>query len=527
MSTIICRGLSFGYDGPEPNVFTNLDLVIDTGWRSALVGRNGRGKTTLLRLVHGDLAPDRGSVERGVATRRFPCMPADPGLSAFDAARDAAGPFRRWEAEMGRLLDACDDAASLERYSALQARYQEAGGYEIDADVSRELDALDIGTDLRQRPFRILSGGERTRCLLAGLFARDEGFVLVDEPTNHLDRAGRALLAAYLNAKPGFLMVSHDRAFLDACVDHVIALNRDTVETRRTTFSVWRREYRWRLTAQEIANADLRRDIARLEASARHRRAGAMKRESEKNAGVDSGFASARAARQMKRAIAIERRAEKAVEARRATLSDVEKSYAVTFGSTGKRRSRPLVSATNLVVHRGRALFEPASFQVASGDRLAIVGPNGSGKTSLAELVAGVSFSCEGAFMRPGFVTVSHAAQQPRWMRGLLRARLDDDCIDESRFRRVMAALGVTGRVLERPIETMSFGQQKKIELARSLVNPADLLIWDEPLNFIDIDAREVIEDAVLRDAPALVFIEHDASFVDRVATEAVELVAR
>ena len=136
MSTIVCRGLSFGYDGSEKNVFADLDLVINTGRRSALVGRNGRGKTTLLRLLHGELTPDRGTIERAVVTRRFPCIPSSPTDSAFEAAKDAAGPFRRWEAEMTRLLDLGDDT-SLERYGALQTRFQDAGGYGIDADIAR------------------------------------------------------------------------------------------------------------------------------------------------------------------------------------------------------------------------------------------------------------------------------------------------------------------------------------------------------------------------------------------------------
>ena len=524
MSTIVCRELSFGYDGSERNVFNRLDLVIDTGWRSALVGRNGRGKTTLLRLIHGELAPDRGTIERAVVTRCFPCLPSSPAVSGFDAAKDAAGPFRRWEAEMDRLLDAGDDDA-LKRYGALQVRFQDAGGYGIDADIARELAALDVGTTVWQRRFRDLSGGERTRCLLAGLFARDEGFVLIDEPTNHLDRAGRAHLAAYLNTRPGFLLVSHDRTFLDACIDHVIALNRDTVETLRTTFSVWREHFHQRLAAQEIRNAELRKDIARLETSARHRRAAAMKRESDKTAHVDKGFVGARAARQMKRAIVIERRAEKSIQARKATLADTEKSYALTLASGGVQRSRALVAATNLVVHRNGALFEPVSFRVAPGDRLAIIGPNGCGKTSLADLIAGASLGYEGSFSRPSSVTVAHACQQPRWTRGPLRKRLADDGLDETRFRRIMAALGVSACVLERPIESMSFGQQKKIELARSIAKPADLLIWDEPLNFIDVDAREVVEQAVLRDTPTLVFVEHDATFLDRVSNKRVELV--
>ena len=299
MSTIVCRRLSFGYDGSERNVFTNLDLVIDTGRRSALVGRNGRGKTTLLRLLHGELTPDRGSIERTVATRRFPCVPSSPANSAFEVAKDAAGPFRRWEAELDRLLDIGDED-SLERYGALQARFQDAGGYGIHADIARELAALDVGISLWKRPFRDLSDGERTRCLLAGLFARDDGFVLIDEPTNHLDRSGRACLAAYLDSKPGFLMVSHDRAFLDACIDQVIALNRDTVETERTTFSVLREHFHQRLAAQATRNAELRKEIARLGASSRDRRAWAMKRESDKTAQADTGAIGARAARQMK-----------------------------------------------------------------------------------------------------------------------------------------------------------------------------------------------------------------------------------
>lgn len=524
MSTIVCRGLSFGYDSSERNVFTSLDLVIDTGWRSALVGRNGRGKTTLLRLIHGELAPDRGSIERTVNTRRFPCVPSNPALSAFEAAKDAAGPFRRWEAEMERLLDAGDDDA-LARYGDLQARFQDAGGYEIDADLSRELAALDMGTAVWRRPFRTLSGGERTRCLLAGLFARDDGFVLIDEPTNHLDRDGRARVADYLNAKPGFLLVSHDRAFLDACVDHVVALNRDSVETQRTTFSVWREHLRQRLAAQEARNTELRKEVARLEASARHRRTAAMQRESDKTAHADKGFIGSRAARQMKRALVAERRAEKSVEARKATLVDTEKSYALKFESAGSRGSRVLVSATDLVVRRDGALFEPVSFRVAPGDRLAIVGPNGCGKTSLAELIAGASFSFEGSFLRPAFVTAAHARQQPGWTHGFVRKRLADDSIGETRFRCNLAALGVSASVLERPIESMSFGQQKKSEIARSLATPADLLIWDEPLNFIDVDTREVLEWAVLRDTPTLIFIEHDAAFLDRVSTRRVELV--
>ena len=519
MATIVCRKVSFGYDGAARNIFNDLDLLIDTGWRTALTGRNGRGKTTLLRLIHGDLLPDRGGLERPVETRRFPISVMEPRITAFEAAKDAAGPFREWERAMSRLLDAGHDEPTLARYGALQSRFQEAGGYSIDADLEGELEALDIGPRLRMRRFDTLSGGERTRCLLAGLFARQTGFPLIDEPTNHLDRSARERLAGYLRGKPGFMMVSHDRAFLDACIDHVIALNPDTVETHRCSFSTWRTQFLERLARQERENAGIRKEIGRLEGTARQRRGWADRRNSEKGARNDR-----RAARVVKRAVVAEARAEKAIEERRQTLVDTERRYRLKLRTRVAPHGRRLATAENLVLVRGQPLFAPVSFQVRPGDRIAVIGPNGSGKTSLLELIAGEPHQCLGTFSCASRLGIARVRQQPRWTTGLLSDRLADEGIDQTRFRQVMAALGVRGDTLDQPIGSMSPGQRKKVELAGSFVVPAELLLWDEPLNFLDIDAREAIEDVVLRDAPTLVFVEHDAAFVDRVATQVVEL---
>ena len=303
-----------------------------------------------------------------------------------------------------------------------------------------------------------------------------------------------------------------------------MALNRDTIEVERTSFSSWRQRYRQRLARQRAENAALKQDIARLTRVAADRRAGALKRESDKAAHVDKGFISNRAKRQMKRALAAECRAENAADARRRTIVDLEKDRQLQLHGSG-RGPGPLVVVNDLTLWRGdEPVCHKLSFTVAPGDRVAVIGPNGSGKTSLLDQIESAPYRHTGSLLRPGHVTVARTLQHPQWVSGSLRDRLLDADLDESRFRQVMAVLGVHGSVLDGRIEDLSHGQQKKIDLARSFLTDAQLMLWDEPLNFIDIDAREQIEDVLLRDKPTIVFVEHDTAFVERVATQVIHL---
>ena len=271
------------------------------------------------------------------------------------------------------------------------------------------------------------------------------------------------------------------------------------------------------------------------------RRAGADAREADKTAGgkaqlpsergSDSGYIGARAARQMKRALAAERRADQAVARRRESLVDVEKHYPVAFvrPATPTPQNEPLVRIRDLRLgwDGGNWLFNPVSFEVGPSDRLALTGPNGSGKSTLLDLLAGqTGMRTEGSWKVHGRIVVSRAYQIPRWRRGLLRSRLLAAGRVESAFRQLMAALGVRGDVLDKPLEHLSQGQLKKIELARSLSEPAHLYLWDEPLNYLDVDTRERLEPALLASGAAFIFVEHDARFVDAIATEQVVLTA-
>jgi len=305
MPAIVCSELSFHYDTPFVPIFEGLSLSIDTDWRTAVVGRNGTGKTTLLRLIEGSLEPGRGEIAVPLAASYFPFAPGDPRRATLDVLKDCVAPFARWEREM-ETLSAESDEASLAFYGETLQLYEEHGGYEIEARIEREFAALGMSSELLRRAFDTLSGGERTRALIVALFLRRDGFPLIDEPTNHLDIEGRELLGDYLGRQRGFVLVSHDRHFLDLCADHVLSLNREGARVLKGGYSSWKLQTELELEHEKSRRENLQREIRSLEQSARQRRGWSNAKEREKIGGGDKGFISHRAAKQMKRALSIE-----------------------------------------------------------------------------------------------------------------------------------------------------------------------------------------------------------------------------
>ena len=231
MSQITIQHLDFTYDGDHTPVFQDLDLQLDSSWKLGLVGRNGRGKTTLLRLLEGELS-GTGTLQCPERPVYFPRPVEDCGRTAREVLLKDIPPEEEWK-------------------------------------FLRELNKLGLGEEVLERPFQSLSGGEQTRARLAALFCTEEGYPLIDEPTNHLDEAGRALVARYLQGvRRGFLLVSHDRTFLDGCVDHILALNPAGQELIRGNFSTWYQEKSARDRREEAQNERLRGEIQRLEKAA-------------------------------------------------------------------------------------------------------------------------------------------------------------------------------------------------------------------------------------------------------------------
>ena len=523
MALIALEGLGFHYEAPYTPVFDRLDLGIDTAWKTGVVGRNGRGKTTLLDLLRRRLRPTAGRLSVPLKTAYFPYEPPVSDLEAARVVKAAVAPFERWEARMQRLLEKGDDA-SIEAYGEVAARFERLGGYEIDDLVAREAALLGLDGETLARPFSTLSGGERTRALIAALFLRRDRFPLIDEPTNHLDAEGRRILGDYLARQRGFILVSHDRYFLDLCTDHILALNRADIRLSHGDFSTWKSQMEREEETERRTQEKLLKEVRDLTQEARRRRTWSERKEKSKIGAYDKGRVGHLAAKTMKKALNAERRIQEKLEEKKGLLKNREKERVLKLDPDAGG-PETLVSLDGAWVRLGgKDLLGGLNLRLRQGDRLAVTGPNGAGKTALLRALCGELPLAAGTLSKPAHVRLCRAHQVPLWQRGRLRPLLRSAGIDETRFRTLMASFGVEGEIFERPLESFSEGQRKKVDLCRSFLEPAHLLVWDEPLNYLDLYSREQIERVVLACRPTLLFVEHDRYFTERIATDAVRL---
>lgn len=523
MSSILLNSVTFYYTSPDEILFDNLNLNISTDWKLGLIGKNGRGKTTLLNLINKSITPVKGTVHKDINTNFFPYYPANVSENTMNVIKENIAPFSFLEAKMN-MLTSKNDKESMEEYGEVLEKFQEMNGYEIDSMIEKEFDELGMSSNLLKREFSSLSGGEQTRSLLVSLFLKKDSFTLIDEPTNHLDMEGRKLLGNYLSKKGGFILVSHDRYFLDLCVDHIMSINKNDVRLSKGNYSQWK--YNADLEEEyEITKSNkLKREIKTLEVAARKRRQWSDKKEKEITGSSDKGFISHRSAKLMKRALHIESRVDKKLEEKKALLKNFEKERSLKLNKKTKS-AKKLMSISNAYLKlEDKLVLENFSLTVNEGDRVAIIGGNGCGKTTLVRVLIGELEINEGLLYKPNFVTISCARQNPLWDKGSLRKHLKDENIDETKFRNIMGVLGASGNLFERPLESFSKGELKKVELCKSYLEPNDLLIWDEPLNYLDVMSREQIEIVILKHKPSMIFTEHDKVFIEKIATHVIKL---
>lgn len=486
MATILIKNLAFGYDADL--IFEHLNLSLDTDWKLGFIGRNGRGKTTLLRLLAGRLAPLEGAIESPVRFSLFP-FPLEPDALALHAAQASV------DAEAWR--------------------------------IERELNRLAVDPEILWRPVSTLSGGERTKLQLAALFAAgDPAFLLIDEPTNHLDAAGRVIVGDYLASKRGFLMVSHDRAFLDRSVDHILSLQKTGMLIEQGNYSTYALNQQRRDEYEIERNARLEKDIRQLEDSQRTKRAWSDTIEKGKIGAhsYDRGHVGHLAAKAMKRAQSIQTRQQRLIDEKKDLLQDIEYASKLKI-ETLPHDKRVFLVAENLSLgYGGVPVAEPMNFILRRGERLAVSGPNGSGKTTLLKAVLGQLAPLSGRLAVAPRLVVSSVSQETAHLRGDLRDFAQARGAELSRFLMLLRKLDFRRDAFEQPIETMSEGQKKKLLIAASLCAPAHLYLWDEPLNFVDVLSRVQIEELIIEGGATMLLVEHDEAFLDNIGARRLRL---
>jgi len=488
MSLINVTNLTFCYEGSYDNIFENVSFQIDTDWKLGFIGRNGRGKTTFLNLLLGKYEYE-GNISASVNFEYFPYIVGDKSQLTMDVIEKTAGYFQLWE-------------------------------------LQRELSKLDVPDDVLYRPFETLSNGEQTKVLLAAMFLKENSFLLIDEPTNHLDVEARELVARYLNSKKGFILVSHDRVFLDSCIDHVLSINKANIEVQSGNFSTWYYNKQLQDNFELKKNEKLKKEIKRLEVSAKQKAGWSDRVEASKIGEhvFDRGRVGHLAAKMMKRAKTIEKRREQAIEEKSRLLKNIETAESLKI-KTVQHHAKRLVGLTGVSLFYGsKKVCGNVSFTIEQGDRIALWGRNGSGKSSIIKLICGENIEYTGNLYKAGNLVISYVPQDASFLKGSLNDYAEESKIDKSLFLTILRKLDFERVQFEKDMSDFSAGQKKKVLIARSLCENANLYIWDEPLNYIDIMSRMQIEELLMEHRPTMLFVEHDIAFCQNMATKIIEL---
>ncbi|MBZ9626059.1 Lsa family ABC-F type ribosomal protection protein [Clostridium sp. FP2] len=492
MSLINVTNLTFGYDGSYDDIFENVSFQIDTDWKLGFTGRNGRGKTTFFNLLLGKYEY-KGNISANVNFEYFPFNVVNKENNTLDVINGIFPEYLHWK-------------------------------------LMRELSFLEVSEDVLYRPFDSLSNGEQTKVLLATLFLKENSFLLIDEPTNHLDMNARKLVSEYLNTKSGFILVSHDRSFLDNCVDHILSINKTNVEIQKGNFSCWWENKKRQDNFELAENEKLKKDINRLSESAKQSSSWSHKVEKTKNgttnsgSKLDKGHVGHMAAKMMKRSKVIENRQYAAIDEKSKLLKNIENSDNLKISQLAYHKSR-LVELENISIFYGdKMVCKDVGFTIEQGDRIALIGKNGSGKSSIIKLICGENINYTGTFRKESQLKISYVSQDTSHLKGNLTDYARNNEIDESLFKSILRKLDFSRVQFEKDMSTFSGGQKKKVLIAKSLCQKAHLHIWDEPLNFIDVISRMQIEELLIEYSPTILFVEHDNKFSENIATKICEL---
>ena len=508
---------SFGAD----TILDSVTLTLTSHMRLGLIGRNGAGKTTLLRIISGELTADAGSVSvplsAGYLRQEVPAGTQktvwEEMLSVFD---DAFALEQRLRALEHDMEDAADDEAAWQRISreyekATQA-FEEAGGYGYKSAISGVLHGLGLGADVHERAVCTLSGGQRSRLMLAKLLLEKPQLLLLDEPTNHLDTDAVYWLEGYLKMWQGaVIIVSHDRWFLDQTCTHIAELQRGKADLYIGNYTAYTDQ---RAEKRRLAQKAYERNQAEL---GRHKKV-IEQYKAWGRAGGGKNFIKAQARETLMNKIERVERPE----------SEIAR---ISLRLNSKMRSGNevlMVEGVTMAFGDQPPLFTALDLELRNGDRAALVGPNGIGKTTLLRIAAQKLAPLEGDVRTGVGVLRGYYDQHQQTLSAtctvIEELRNDFPGLTDGELRNALAAFLFCGDDVFKPISALSGGEKGRLSLLKLMLGGHNLLLLDEPTNHLDMDSREMLEDALCAFDGTVLLVSHDRYFINKVATRVLEL---
>ena len=498
-------------------LFLEANWLIRAKERTALVGANGTGKSTLMKVLAGLETLDYGGLQqtKGMSIGYLPQEGLrltgrtvfDECLTVFDELREMEREVERLSGQLAELDHASAEYESVaERYSMLQERFHALDGYALDAQVGTVLTGLGFGKVDWSRQTDEFSGGWQMRIALAKLLLAKPNLLLLDEPTNHLDLETRNWLEDYLHNYPfGYILISHDRYFLDVTIDRTVEIWNKRLNTYQGNYSKYLAQKQDRLSQLEAAYRNQREQIEHLEAFINRFRAQATKAKQVQS--------------RIKELEKIER------------IEIPEKEPVIHFRFPQPQPSgRMVVEVENLSKSYGeKQVLRNVRFGIERGDRIALVGVNGAGKSTLIKLLTGVEEPTAGTIKLGHNVITEYFAQDQykvldpdaRMLDDISRAAMK---VPEVELRSLLGCFLFSGDDVFKPLGVLSGGERNRFALARILVSPSNFLLLDEPTNHLDMHAKDVLLEAISAFSGTVIFVSHDRYFIDRLATRVLEV---
>ena len=498
-------------------VFDDINFTVKSGEKIGFIGANGCGKTTLMRILAGEETADNGEIFRrkGLKCGYLAQMPSYPqDVTVKEVLMEAFGDIFPLKSQMASMetemsLGHGDTEKLLEAYGRVQERFAALGGYEVDEHLNRIIVGMSFSETFLNRAFMSLSGGEKTKTMLGKMLLEAPDVMLLDEPTNHLDIKTLEWLETYIKeSTSAMIMISHDRYFLDHTIDKVVELERGkTVEFlgNYSTYMTHKEELR---LLQEAQFKQQEKKIGEMEEAIKRFRDWGTRADNEA---------------MFKKAKAMEKRIERMDKVDKPTQN---RQIQLNIEATG-RSGKEVVVLKNAVVGYDTPLFKSEEFTLRFGDRLVLLGDNGTGKTTLFKVIQEQMSLLSGEIKRGASLKIGTLDQEIFFDSGdknILTYYREETLLSEGDSRQRLAKYLFTGEAVFKKVSSLSGGEKVRLKLALLMEEEINMLLLDEPTNHIDIPSRETLEQALINFTGTILFVSHDRFFIEKVATKVAEV---